>query len=557
MTEVAEHDAVIIGAGVAGALIAAELAKNGVRTLVLEAGPRVKDRTGFVESYATALAKVPSAPYGYPGQNENAPAPRVTDGPDGYYQQEGPARFKSTYQRLVGGSTWHWLGNAPRFLVNDFRMKTLYGIGDDWPDAVRYQSLEEWYNRAEEEIGVSGDHDEWNGLFDTPRSKPFPMPRIWPAFGDSVVAAKLNGQVFDEHTVEVRVTPQARNSTSYQGRPSCAGNSSCVPLCPIQAKYDATVHVKMAEEPKGAHAVAAEVRDRCVATRLEVDNGKVTRVHYYRWNGEGQRVQESAGGMVFVVAAHAIESPLLLLRSGIATSSPVGQYLMDHPQGYGGAILPKPVYPFRGPPVTSGIDAFRDGSFRSERAAFRISIGNDAWGRLEPLDKTIRTKIYQDQLIGTALRDAIHDRVTRMLRMSFSTEMLPAASNRVEIADADGDGNIRPKIHFQLPDYNRKSFEYAVKLLGKFFNALGAEETTFTQLNGSFSGAGHIMGTCRMGIDPKSSVVNTDCQVHDHPELYVVGAQSFPTGGTANPTLTVAALALRASENIISQVQAG
>ena len=556
MTTATDYDVVVVGAGVAGALIAARLAQAGVRTLVLEAGPRRSNRLELVGSYSTASAKIPSAPYGGTLADERAPYPRVTDGlDDGHYLQKGPDPFKSTYERLVGGSTWHWLGNTPRFVLNDFRLRDAYGVGVNWPKTVRYETLEKWYVEAENELGVSGDHDEWNGLFGTSRTSAFPLPRIWPAFGDDVVAESLHGKTFNKIKVHLRVTPQARNSTVYQGRPSCAGNSSCVPICPIQAKYDATVHIRIAENPSGKGAIPAEIRHQCIVRRLHVTDGKVKRVEYERWTEDGTSAKEQIRARVYVLATHAIETPLLLLASGIAQGSPVGNYLMDHLQGYGGAILPTPVFPFRGPPVTSGIDEFRDGAFRKRRAAFRISIGNDGWGRMEPLEELIRQKIFDEKLVGRELRDALNHRVTRMLRMSFSTEMLPDFNNRVELGPHDKFGSPRPRIHFEVSEYNKRSFEYASSLLAKFFQKLGATETKFTYPDKMYSGAGHIMGTCRMGEVENDSVVNTRCQVHGHPELFVVGAQTFPTSGTANPTLTVAALALRASKHITDQLK--
>jgi len=200
--------------------------------------------------------------------------------------------------------------------------------------------------------------------------------------------------------------------------------------------------------------------------------------------------------------------------------------------------------------VTSGIDEFRDGDFRRERAAFRVSIGNDGWGRMEPIQETIRQEIFCGGLLGKALRKRLRDRITRMIRFSYSTEMLPDEANRVELAGYDDKGNPRPEIHFHLPKYNVRTFQFARQLFADFFQRLQAVETKFSYPGKDFSGAGHIMGTARMGSTGKTSVVDSYCRAHEHPNLYVVGASAFPTCGTANPTLTVAALALRAAKHI-------
>jgi choline dehydrogenase-like flavoprotein len=540
-------DVVVVGAGVTGALIAWKLAAAGRRVVVLEAGPERTDRVELVGAFARSVGKGSSAPYLGTAADAQAPSPGESDQGEGHYIQAGPDPFKSTYERLSGGSTWHWLGNAPRLLPADFRLRSTYGVGVDWP--IGYDDLEPWYVQAEHELGVSGDHDEWNGVLGAWRSAPFPMPPIWSSYGDEVVARDLDGAVVDGTEIHLRSSPQARNSIPYQGRPPCAGNSSCVPICPIAAKYDATVHLQRAQRLP----TPAEVRTRCVVTRLvPAGDGRIARVRYARWSDDGRTRSEHelAAGLV-VVAAHAIETPLLLLESGLARQGPVGRNLMDHPQGFGGAILPEPVFPFRGPPVISGIDEFRDGRFRAERAAFRISVGNDGWGRLEPPEETVRRRIFDDGLLGADLRTAVNHRVTRMLRMSYSTEMLPDPDNRVEVGGHDAKGNPRPRLHFSVPDYNRQAFAAATALLGQLFARLGARETAFSYPETTYFGAGHIMGTCRMGTDARTSVVDPTGRAHEHPNLYLAGAALFPTIGTANPTLTAAALALRTAAAIL------
>ena len=550
-----EHDVIVVGAGVAGALMAWHLAESGARVLVLEAGDEYQDRLELVGRYAVAKTKTPSAPYANDLSEEHAPSPRLTDGNDRHYIQSGPNFFKSTYERLVGGSTWHWLGNTPRFIPNDFKLHSEYGVGVDWP--ISYDQLEPWYVKAEHQLGVSADHDEWVEVLGAWRSKKFPMSSIWPTFGDSVVASAIHGQYFDGTRVEIRATPQARNSRPYQGRPPCAGNSTCVPICPIAAKYDATVHVAKARRA----STAAEIRPRCVVKRLVAgSSGRIERVEYDRWTpGRSTRERRRATAKIYVLAAHAIETPLILLESGLAREGPVGKNLMDHPQGYGGAVLPEPVYPFRGPPVTSSIDAYRDGAFRNERAAFRISIGNDGWGRLESIRATIEKKILEDKLLGSELRTSLNERVTRMLRFSYSTEMLPDERNRVTVGGHDAHGNPRPKIHFRLDPYNIRSFDAATHLLDQFFDRLGATERKYSHPDSkgraTYEGAQHIVGTCRMGSSEHDSVVDSKGRAHEHSNLFLAGASIFPTSGTANPTLTAAALALRTADQVVRELR--
>jgi glucose dehydrogenase len=542
-----DHDVIVIGAGVSGAMIGWTLAARGARVLLLEAGDQ-RDRRKMVGAFAAATNKAPSAPYLDPLRDAHAPySIDSADKAQNHYIQGGPNDFKSGYVRLVGGSTWHFLGNTPRFVPNDFRLKTTYGVGVDWP--LSYDDLELWYCEAESEMGVSGDHEEWDNVLGAWRSKRFPMTSIWPAYGDSVVSAKLDHQIFDGVQIHIRPTPQARNSRPYQDRPPCAGNSSCVPICPIEAKYDAGVHVRKAIQ------AGAELRERSVVKRLIADsNGKIIQVEYERWTpGNSSRQKLHASARIYVLAAHAIETPLIMLESKLSPAAPVGQNLMDHLQGYGGAIMPEPIFPFRGPPVTSGIDEFRDGAFRAKRAAFRISIGNDGWGRMEPLEVTIRKAIFERGLTGDALRRAVNHRGTRMLRLSYSTEMLPERHNRVTIGGYDEYGNPRPRIEFHFSDYNRNSFDFGNALLNRFFDRMGignGPDDRRLQKGDEYSGAGHIIGTCCMGLSRSNSVVDCDGRAHEHRNLFLAGASVFPTCGTANPTLTAAALALRTASVI-------
>ena len=540
----AEYDVIVIGSGIAGSLVAWKLARQGVSVLILEAGDygpgkdddgELANRLAKVKQWSTATPKLPSSPYVNKRSNEKAPIPIVTSIKDGYFDQsETTDTYKSNYERLVGGSTWHWLGNVPRLLPNDFKMKTRFGVSVDWP--ISYADLEPYYVEAEHAIGVAGDHDLWDGVHGAFRSRDFPMQKVWECYGDSVIKRRIEGKAIRDVPLEILPTPQARNSEPFDNRPPCAGNSICVPICPIHAKYDATIHVRKATETQKDDPKTkknAVLQPRCVVTRLETSTeNRVAKVHYLEWNkNEVQPDEEKfATARIVVVAAHAIESAKLLLHSRLANSSDqLGRNLMDHLQGYGGAIMPEPMYPFRGPPTTSGIDAFRDGLFRSREGAFRMSMGNDGWGRQETPYETVGKLVREDRIFGTQLKERIADRITRMFRVSYSTEQLPESDNRVQLSDKqDAIGLPRPKITYRVGDYNRRARATGRETVQKLFEFLDAEETRIRYPQDiRYSGAGHIMGTCRMGSDPDSSVVDAECRTHDHRNLFVVSSAVF------------------------------
>jgi len=427
-------------------------------------------------------------------------------------------------------------------------MESAFGVGADWP--IRYSDLEPWYCKAERALGVAGDDAEWNDVHGAFRSQPFPMSKIWPSWSDVQIARKLKDVEISGQQVSVLSTPSARNSQAYDGRPPCSGNASCVPICPIGAKYDASVHVKKAVQKK------AVLRERCVVTRLEVEADKtVHRVHYKQWDG----LSGTAWGRIVVIAANAIESAKLLLLSagpnaekGIANRSDlVGCNLMDHLQKAVLATSREPIFPFRGPPSTSGIETFRDGSFRERRAAYRLSLGNDGWSRAgSPYNDVVRL-VRDESMFGADLRARLFHDVSRQVRISCSVEVLPNPENRVTLSDqVDSFGVRRPAIHFVTEPYTRTAFGPALDTIAEILRIIDASPVSVDRDPLHYTGAGHVMGTCRMGFDAATSVVDQNCVSHDHPNLYIVGGSTFPTCGTANPTITIAALALRAAGNI-------
>ena len=537
MAETFSGDVVIIGSGVAGALAANELAPAGIKVLVLEAGPRI-ERATIVNNFYADIYKAPETCYPNP---DHAERPTVTAIKD-YYVQEGPDNFSSTYERVVGGTTWHWLGTSLRLLPNDFKTKTTYGVGDDWP--FTYEELAPWYDKAEAALGVAGDASVDLGA---PRTGDYPLPMIPVSFADKYISAALGTT-----DMVVAPTPQARNSVVNDNRPACCGNHICIPVCPVQAKYDATVHTAKAEK------AGAQLVENAVVYAIDVDGaGNVTQVRFKR----PDQSEGVATGKLFVLAAHAIEGPKILLMShtdalpnGVANSSGlVGRHLMDHPIQLSWCVTGDPIFGYRGPLSTSGIENLRDGAFRATRSAFRIEMHNDGWefpGR-QPYQSI--ADFTSQGLRGKELRAAVAARGERDFALASLNEQLPNPDNRIEPAYdvLDPIGIPRPRIHYKVDQYTLDGMAEAKKRHDQVFDAL---EATFRQHGEGFYGAGHIMGTTRMGSDPKTSVIDKEQRSWDHKNLFMLGSSNFVTTGTANPTLTLAALALWAADTIKQQM---
>lgn len=630
------YDVVIVGAGVAGALMARELARKGVKVLILESGPRDRDdRKTFHETYLTATSKLPNTPYPpYWHGNDPAHAPDQEAAPrpmtamnfawpglteflkwnrskskfDDFnaqsyltYTTDTELPFLSTYERLAGGTTWHWLGTALRFTERDFRMKSTYGQLVDWP--ITLPELYEDYARAEEAIGVSADVDDQRALEpylgpQFPSGYDYPMRRIPMSVSDKVLAKTITGLQFDGQNLEMTCTPQGRNSEYRNGRPACQGNSSCIPICPIQAKYDATLTLQEAENTQLVTTVTqAVVRD------LDIDgNGLVTGVNYFQYTGTTgnyQKAPKTASGKIVILAAHAIETVKILLmsngRRGIANGSrQLGCNLMDHLCYLGYGLNSVQGFPYRGPRSGSGIESLRDGPFRKHRAAWRVDVGNVGWEWPDD-DPMTSTRDYifgqnksklnpcEKQLFGKALIEQVNMFNTRMMRLCYLVEQEPQESNKITLSKhyEDGLGLPRPEITYSVTgsEYTLRGIMAAQQATDLIFKKIGANPyfpehgMNYSQfiddsgypgigftLDGqnykvNLYGAGHIAGTYRMGCDPGSSVVNADSRCWEHKNLYLLGSGTFPTITTANPTLTIAALTFRASRAVLSDLK--
>jgi choline dehydrogenase-like flavoprotein len=603
-------DVVIVGSGVSGSIIALELASAGKRVLILEAGPAVPDDRGdYMNNFYLDVNKRPEAPYPpLTSQPAREAAPRATiNGLINYTnsavsylvqrQSDYTGKvlpFGSTYERIGGGTTWHWLGTSLRMVPNDLHMYSHYGVfdkGADWP--MEYSDLQKLYAQAEAAIGVAASVEEQAPLKDIigltyPGGYEYPMQSIPLSMVDQGIAGGLKGFTVDGNPVFVSPTPAGRNSEPYQGRRLCAGNTNCIPICPIQAKWDATVTLHKALDTGKVKIIYQAVVRRVLADA----EGKISGLEYVTWD---KPVDPQAGspqvavGTQYVLAANAIENAKLLLMStseqfpkGIANySDQVGRNLMDHVLYicWGLTAEGKPIFPFRGPLATGGIESLRDGPFRSSRSAYRIEIGNDGWSfpvgdpyitfqdlidgtnnsALNPITPPGTTNSVPSlRLGGLALAEALNDRVSRQFHLSCLIEQAPRSENRVtaDFTHTDGLGLARPKIAFGLDDYALRGFASARATCKELCERIGG--TDFTDysnkkyLSGYFEyegvsyvsfGAGHLIGTHRMGSDKNISVVDAAQRSHDHPNLWITGSGSFPTCATPNPTLTLAALA--------------
>jgi choline dehydrogenase-like flavoprotein len=348
----------------------------------------------------------------------------------------------------------------------------------------------------------------------------------------------------------------------------CQGNSSCVPICPVQAKYNALKTLSVAVDTN-----LVDVVTQAVASRLTVNGaGRITEVVYKTYADPESNAYNmcSAYGKVFVLASHVVENVKLLLASGIGSDA-TGRYLMDHPVLLNWGLIDEAIGTFRGPGSSSGIESVRGGDFRSRRAAFRVEIDNWGWNWAANAPySTVQTLLQQERLFGKSLRNALFDQAQRQVRFGFLMEVPPDPSNRITIADAYRDriDNYRPVINFDLPDYTKEGIAEARRTCEQLFARMNVVDHTvyadtdpghfeWKGIGYTWQGAGHYIGGHVMGTDRNRSVVDKDQKVWDHDNLWLVGCGNMPTEGTSNPTLTMVALTFRAAESINRALQGG
>lgn len=519
-------DVCIIGAGLAGGLIAYELASKGLKVVVLEAGPRhdLSNRFSDMED----LLRHDKKPWA-----SNNPRRDV-------YTNAGPVEYplRSARVKAVGGTTLHWGGLAPRLYETDFRMRSLYGLAVDWP--ITYDEIEPYYGKAEVALGVAGIADN---PFASYRSSDYPLPPFPFSYADQVLKKGWNKTGIAVHSI-----PWARNSVPYQHRPACQAFSTCGShrICPIVAQYTSEGHIGLAEKTGRVRLIP----DANVS-RINEDGSRVTSVIY----ATPDKTEHEQGARCFVLAAHAIESARLLLLSksgrfpdGLANSSgQVGKNFMEHLSVWVEGRLKESVYPYRIGFGTAESHQFCVSKKRGETGAFKIGSKNNAGPR--PADIVANSGNW-----GVELEEEIKELFGRNAVIVASLEQLPVESNSITLDPTVKDcfGNPAPRITYSIGNYERRTAKEAVATIEKVLDALDVSEMMHSgrQAADDFVFNCHHLGTCRMGGDPETSVVDPNLRAHDVTNLFIVGSGAFPTGGSVQPSLTIAALAIRCADYI-------
>ena len=495
-------DVCIVGAGPAGAIVAARLAEAGHDVVVLDAGERfdLEDRERQLDAH---LRPGVGGLWGMGGDRD-----AYTSSGDRHYPLNA-ARVKG-----IGGSTLHWQGMVMRLHERDFEMDSRHGVGVDWP--IDYADLRPYYAEAERELGVAGADD---------------------SHSDAIFAEACERLGLPTHSV-----PNARNSEPTDGASACVGYGTCKPVCPSGAKYTAERHVARAE------AAGARVLDRVPVQRLVHDGSgdRIDAAVYATPDGEEHRQEARA----VVLACGGVENVRLLLLSasdahpdGVANSSGlVGRYFMDHCFAGVGGRIDRPTRQNHVGFNTTECHALYDGT--DPLPGMKLEFLNYA-GPSPALDA-----LHADEW-GDDLLESLRDSYGTHLAVGGLVEQFPDAENRITLdrSTTDDHGNPVPDVEWSIGSETRRAIERANEVQRAVLEELDAEIDWVVGPDET-GPAYHHMGTTRMGTDPEKSVVAPDCRAHDCDNLWIAGSSVFPTGGGMNPTLTIAALSCRLADHL-------
>jgi choline dehydrogenase-like flavoprotein len=506
-------DIVIVGSGPCGALAAHDLAAQGFSVTILEAGKR-HDPAIDLRNRESNGAKIL--------WNE----PRVYSGKDSVIPKAGSG---------VGGGTLAWLGVMPRFHRDDFRTHSTEGVGADWP--ISYDDLRPHYAAVEREFGIAGD---CGPFAPEPYQLPMPAHRMnWHAQVLARGARSIGARPF--------APPIAINSVEYDNRPACNYCGWCASGCVTGAKATSSGTYL----PK-AEALGAQLISEAFVHRINYDakTGRATGVSYFDANNLEHRINARA----VILAAHALETPRILLLSANATfpnglansSGAVGRYLMSHPTWQVFGTFDQPINAFKGMQMGHVMvqDFYKPNPKNNYARGFII---------LSYMMTPITYANLSGSFFGVDLKDFLYDYPNTAAWWAHA-EGLPHETNSITLDPElrDPRGLPAARLHYEWGDNDLKLAAAARDKAAEMMQASGAKKVRIGLNYGA-----HAMGTARMGHDPKTSVVNSHCQTHDVRNLFICDTSVFTTGAGLNPTLTAMAITKRAAAHLSDSAKRG
>ena len=541
-------NAVVVGAGAGGGVVAKELSEAGLSVILFERGDWVSfdaHDTDELNSQRTTVLGNACGP-------DDDRYRRVLVNDDGSSHIVLPSEIDyNNVAACVGSGTVSYGAMAWRFMSEDFHMKTTYGnvkgsTLDDWP--ITYEDLEHCYEKAEWEIGVSGDASP--NPFAAPRKKPYPMPPF--AYNKEAMMLETSMKRMGLHPFPI---PMLRNSVPYNQRPACVRRRSCCGFaCPLNAKSGTHNTVI----PSALSTGNCELRVHCVVSEITVnESGRPTGILYF--NQEGNQQEQTAD--IIVISASATETPRLLLNSkskhfptGIGNRYDwVGRNFQGH--AYTGAfgLFEEDIFDDIGPGATIAISDFS----HHNTGIIGGGILANEFTRLPYLFTGIRPP--GSPTWGKAHKEFQRKYFRRNVQVVGPIQEMPVFDSRVQvdpsIKDFWGIPVVRLSGHRHPKDVEGCEF-----LSGKaemILKEAGAS-TTWQSVGGKgLSGGQHQAGTCRMGNDERISVTDRYGRIHETPNVFVADASLHVTNGGFNPALTIMAFGYWIGEYISKEWKKG
>ncbi len=539
-----EVDFVIVGSGAAGGVMAKELSTAGHSVVVLEQGPHLKAEDFHHDEWAIDhnLQHMWGRTQGYPqtfrkSENDVAEERETVCG----------------YAHNVGGSSMHYSGNFWRLRPIDFREASVRGTiagtnFADWP--ISYNDLEPYYTKVDWEIGVSGLQGPW----DPPRTREYPCPPM-PIKGSDVLlerAAKSLG--LNPYPAPVAILSQPHN-----GRPGCIHCGFCNGFgCEVNAKSSSLVTMI----PVALASGNCELRTGCTVHRVNTnDEGRVTEVVY--WDGDGNEQAQRAKAVV--LCANGSETPRLLLMSetsrfadGLANSSGmVGKNLMFNGYTSVAGLFDEPVNAYKSVPATRVVHDFYE---LDPALGFYGGGGIDGRhpSRGTPLGYALMSGfLFGGASWGKEYKDKLAHDFAHVAAFDGHTTSLPVSSNNISLDPEVQDKFGRPAIRTTYMDHpdDLATMRWFMDKTTELMEAAGASSIVGDYPENGQEGNVHLLGTCRMGNDSDSSVVDATHRAHDVPNLFLCDGSSMVTSGRGQPTMTIMAMAFRAADLINQAAQ--
>lgn len=533
------YDAIVVGSGAGGGIAAGLLAEAGKKVLLIERGQNLS----FTDVGRDHLRNQRLSLYGHNAGPDIDGNPRT--GEDGRIIRPHENGYQNN-AATVGSGTRVYAGQAWRFMPQDFQMASIYGIPEgsslaDWP--ITYEELAPFYQKAEWNIGVCGDHQYMTHL--PPYDKPYPMPPLELSRKSSIFREGLQRLGWQDLPL-----PRLINSVPYNDRPACVHCQHCVGFaCPVDAKNG--THNTMIERALRSHNCT--LLTGVMVSRLTIDNGgRVTGVSTIDDTGNQQDFTAS----VVVLSGGAAETARLLLNSatsqepnGIGNNSDqVGRHLQGHYYPGGLGLFEQDIY-----------DGFGPGA---AIATCQFNHGNDGivGGGMLADDDILLPIIFWKRCLppdlprwGYANKQFMRDNYRRVSDIRGPVQEIPSPDGRVTIDPQVKDRYGIPVIHLSGTTHPEtlRTARFMRERAKEWLKESGAVKIWSAEPELVLSGGQHQAGTCRMGDDPQTSVVDQWSKVHGHDNLFIADGSVHVTNGGFNPVLTIMALAWRTTENII------